>query len=331
VAWLLDGMGTEVAMPRGRLYIADTEDWLARIECVSANAEVDVYLNDIHARRMVRVAPMNRQSTPCVVGHVTIDGAFAIENPDGRGLTAISRQTVLYQPSQPIPHLFKARTRLRSVGYKIDCTRLEQMLGGDPPAVLRTFLDGTALDGKLIEAPNNRLLRNVARQLFMPGLNGPLRRLMMEGLVSQLLALQVMAASQTPTRRRRSLTSRQRTAVQEARERLVGDMRNPPSLGEVAAAVGLTQKKLNAGFRELFGATAFEILRDERLEHARRALEERALSLKEVSFRVGYEHVSNFVHAFRDRFGAPPAQYLANLQNEKQSRSTEHPSKLQTA
>jgi AraC-like DNA-binding protein len=34
------------------------------------------------------------------------------------------------------------------------------------------------------------------------------------------------------------------------------------------------------------------------------------VSLKEVSFRVGYNHVSNFVSAFTARYDAPPRQYL---------------------
>jgi AraC-like DNA-binding protein len=63
----------------------------------------------------------------------------------------------------------------------------------------------------------------------------------------------------------------------------------------------------------MFGATVFEVLRNERLEHARQALEEGTVSLKEVSFRVGYNHVSNFVHAFRARYDAPPRQYLEGM------------------
>jgi AraC-like DNA-binding protein len=38
-------------------------------------------------------------------------------------------------------------------------------------------------------------------------------------------------------------------------------------------------------------------LRNRRLEHARQALEADAISPKELSRRVGYNHVSSFVHA----------------------------------
>jgi AraC-like DNA-binding protein len=92
--------------------------------------------------------------------------------------------------------------------------------------------------------------------------------------------------------------------------RLLADMRRPPSLDEVALAVGLTEKRLNAGFQMLFGTTVFESLRNERLEHARIALQSEEMSLKEVSFRGGYNHVTNFVSVFTARYGAPPRQYL---------------------
>lgn len=87
-------------------------------------------------------------------------------------------------------------------------------------------------------------------------------------------------------------------------------MGHPPTLGELARMVGLNEKRLNEGFKLLFGATVFEILRNERLEHACIALQSGMIALKAVSFRVGYNHVGNFVSGFTRRYGAPPRQYL---------------------
>jgi AraC-like DNA-binding protein len=142
-------------------------------------------------------------------------------------------------------------------------------------------------------------------------LNGPLRTLMMEGAVIQLLALQAAAAQQQRrSRDRRELSARERDAVHEARRRLLADMHQPPTLGELAVGAGLGEKRLNQGFRQLFGATVFDLLRNERLAHARNVLLAEQVSLKDVAFRVGYNHVSNFITAFTARYGAPPRQYL---------------------
>ena len=51
-------------------------------------------------------------------------------------------------------------------------------------------------------------------------------------------------------------------------------------------------------------------LAQRRLEHARVALKEGDLSIKLVAFRVGYNHVTNFINAFTARYGVPPRAYL---------------------
>jgi AraC-like DNA-binding protein len=38
-------------------------------------------------------------------------------------------------------------------------------------------------------------------------------------------------------------------------------------------------------------------------------LQEGSLPIKEITFRLGYAHVSNFTTAFTKRYGAPPADY----------------------
>jgi len=59
-------------------------------------------------------------------------------------------------------------------------------------------------------------------------------------------------------------------------------------------------------------------LRNERLDHARLAFHSGAVTLKEVSFRVGYNHVTNFINAFTQRYGAPPRQSLVRPPRRRQ-------------
>lgn len=106
------------------------------------------------------------------------------------------------------------------------------------------------------------------------------------------------------------LTAVERARVRLARERLLHDLRMPPDLESLALDVGLPPKRLNRGFRELYGTTVFNHLRDARLEAARAALEEGTpLSLKQLAWTLGYGQVSNFVTAFRRRFGVSPGSY----------------------
>jgi len=73
-----------------------------------------------------------------------------------------------------------------------------------------------------------------------------------------------------------------------------------------AVEVGLSLKCLLHGFKEMYGETPVQLLRRERLSLARRLVEEDRLPLKEVAWRVGYHHVTNFVNAFSAEYGVPP-------------------------
>jgi AraC-like DNA-binding protein len=134
-----------------------------------------------------------------------------------------------------------------------------------------------------------------------------LLRVFLEGAFAQLFALQADALGASTSGRPVEGT---RTAIEEARRILVADMAAPPSLAGLARSVGLTEKALSAGFRDAFGATVFETLRNERLEHARLALADQQLPLKLIAARVGYSHVNNFIAAFTARYGAPPRRYV---------------------
>jgi AraC-like DNA-binding protein len=218
----------------------------------------------------------------------------------------------MFRPSRrAAAYSLKAGTRFHSAGYGLDIERIVRLFDGEVPPVLHPLLEREVDRTHTVSTRGDRRLRYLAGSLFGHGLNGPLRTLMMEGAVIQLLAVQAAEAAEQPRpRQQRSFTTQERDAVHEARGRLLADMRRPPTLGELAVGVGLSEKRLNAGFRLLFGATAFEVLRNERLAHAHAVLQAEPVPLREVAQRVGYNDVSNFVNAFAQRYGAPPRQYL---------------------
>lgn len=297
----------ECVVPPLPRFVVDDETWRADVERIDLAPGLRLYLNDILVRRPVRAAPMQRPAGEFVVGQVALEGRLdLVFEPDAIART--TRDTALFYrvPDRSPLHAFEAGQRFRSAGYAIPIDRLERLLGDTLPEAVRPLLDAArGEEPRIVSVRNRRAMQDVARRLFACDLEGPLRRLMMEGAVLQLLALQASAAGAVTPRRGLGLSARERAATYEARERLVSDMRNPPSLAALAAAVGLSEKRLNAGFRELFNTTVFEVLRDVRLEHARKALGE-GVSLKVIAHRVGYGHVSNFIHAYRTRFGAPP-------------------------
>jgi AraC-like DNA-binding protein len=302
---LLHEPAGEVAMATGSRFEVDDERWSGSVERLVVSPGLHVLLNDLRPHRDFGVKPVDTPIADPLVGQVMLDGQVGLDFGDGSRVVVAASHMMLYRsPGAPPTYRLSGGSRFRSVAYQADPGRIVRSLGIDLPTALRHA-----------SARTNRRMLAIAERMFSTDLNGPLRRMMLEGTSLHLLALQAAAASRpAPARPVAVLSPREREVVHEARRRLLADMRDPPTLGEVAQAVGLAERRLGAAFRLEFGAGPFEVLRDHRLDHARQALEQGAASLKDVARRVGYNHVSNFVHAFRARYGAPPRQFVDSQQ-----------------
>lgn len=82
----------------------------------------------------------------------------------------------------------------------------------------------------------------------------------------------------------------------------------PPTIEELAKAVGLNRNKLCAGFFAEYGVTIHELARELRLQKALTLLQEGGVSITEVAHQVGYGHSSNLSTAVKRRFGVSPKQ-----------------------
>jgi AraC-like DNA-binding protein len=168
----------------------------------------------------------------------------------------------------------------------------------------------------LLKVPATAHLLRAANRMFANPFAGALREVYLEGLALQLFAIQSAAVSGDGKRRTSQLFSTaERKSLKAARGRLLADLANPPTAAEIAAAARMSERRLNAGFKTLFGTTMFETLRNERLEHARLVLEKELVPLKLVAERVGYRHVTNFINAFAARYGTPPGQFAGARAN----------------
>ena len=312
VEWLLREATDERTLRMGTRAVIDDERWRASIERIEIGPGLRVFLHDVAARRDLTVEASTDRTDQWMASQVTIAGRADIDFLDGQRTHTTADQALLFRPARGrAAYSLKAGSTFHSLGYSLDIERVRRLFDGTPPAVLQPLLEPDVAESRIAAMRGDRLMRNLASGLFARGLNGPLRILMLEGAVIQLLAIQAAAAGQAdPPQRREAFSPRERVAVEEAREMLLADMRHPPTLGELAAAVGLSEKRLNAGFRAVLGTTVFETLRNERLEHARLALETGEVSLKEAAFRVGYNHPTNFINAFTARYGASPGRYV---------------------
>ena len=139
------------------------------------------------------------------------------------------------------------------------------------------------------------------------------RRICLEGLALELIAH--LIAVDTQPKAPPVLRPSDREKIYHAREILIRDLENPPTLFELARCVGLSHTKLNRGFRKIFDTTAFGYLRQQRIERGRLLLEEGMMNVAEVAYAAGFSSPSHFAKAFLKYFGAQPGIYLKEILN----------------
>jgi AraC-like DNA-binding protein len=291
----------------------DNDDWRGTVEQIEVSPTLHVHRLEAEARRDIDIEPWTGCPGSFLASQVVIEGQAAMTLGERATERARRDCALLFRaPDQRVVYRLKKGARLVMAGYALAIDRVAPLLDGEVPPALRPLLEPGTAEVRSLSHPASPALRAIAGDLFAPGLNGALRRLTAEGAALHLLALQAAAVARQSSLSRDAtdLTPREREAAREAHRLLLADLREPPSLDALAAAVGLGRKRLNTIFRRAFGATVFELLKRERLERACLALAAGGVTLKQAAFSVGYDHVTNFISAFRARFGAPPVQFI---------------------
>ncbi|WP_421280252.1 helix-turn-helix transcriptional regulator [Aeromonas taiwanensis] len=78
------------------------------------------------------------------------------------------------------------------------------------------------------------------------------------------------------------------------------------TLADIAGTLGMSISTLQRAARKELGMSLQRYLRVRKLQEARARLEERSLSLQGAAAHAGYDHVANFITAFRKQFGFSP-------------------------
>ncbi|XLS30570.1 helix-turn-helix domain-containing protein [Flavobacteriaceae bacterium M23B6Z8] len=87
----------------------------------------------------------------------------------------------------------------------------------------------------------------------------------------------------------------------------IGSMESIPSL---AKRVGLNQNTLQNGFKHLYKTSVNEYIRNYRIEKAKDLLENSALNITEITYKIGINSRSYFSKLFKEKYGISPKRYL---------------------
>jgi AraC-like DNA-binding protein len=159
--------------------------------------------------------------------------------------------------------------------------------------------------------PSIQMLTIVQQILTCP-YQGIAKQMYLQGKVLELFALQIdLLQSNQGNLPSYRLDRKTIDCVYQAQDILRANLENPPSMVELAQQVGISDRTLRRGFREIFGTTVVGYLCDQRLEVAERMLRQKKDSVAAVANDVGYASATRFAAAFKRKFGITPRECIA--------------------
>jgi len=191
---------------------------------------------------------------------------------------------------------------LRCALLQFDLDFVENEFGAQM-AALQGLVQG---DAGLWVRPANAALCTLALQLAEPPVAGNLHRLYLAGKALELAAVALEAVMTAVPARPARVPQRTAGRIREARDILLSQLQDPPSLAELARMTGLNPTNLTSGFRQLFGDSVFGYLQEQRLQRAHALIASGDMTVAEAAFEVGYTP-AHFSSLFRKRFGMPPS------------------------
>jgi AraC family transcriptional regulator, transcriptional activator of the genes for pyochelin and ferripyochelin receptors len=199
--------------------------------------------------------------------------------------------------------------RVVSVNVHIEPYIFQQWSGetcGDFPSLLRPA------DQRYFErsgTPTAAMQMAVQAILHCP-FQGLTQRLYLESKVWELMALLLEDLRTTPDQAGvPALKPDDVERIHYASKLLRRQITQPPSLMELARAVGINDHKLKVGFRQVFGTTVFGYLHEYRMERSRQLLESGDLSVTAAAGAVGFASRGHFAAAFRRKYGVNPGVF----------------------
>ena len=112
--------------------------------------------------------------------------------------------------------------------------------------------------------------------------------------------------------------------VEAACRILEQNLRQPPTLDELASMIGTHRHRLSELFKRAFGTTVYAWLRERRISQAAEWLESSEMSIQSIADELGFSTSGNFSTSFKERFGVTPSDYRRTLFDSRKLKAAPH-------
>ncbi|WP_299129055.1 AraC family transcriptional regulator [uncultured Winogradskyella sp.] len=141
---------------------------------------------------------------------------------------------------------------------------------------------------------------------------GMIRIMQIEGLVYQILSMHMLQHNREVNNKTLSTTllKRELKLIRAYAKKIEQNICVAYTLEDIAHDTGLTQAKLQEGFKLLYNRTVTEYIRHARLEVARDYMTSTEMNISEIVYSIGFSSRSYFSKIFKDKFGISPSEFL---------------------
>ena len=247
--------------------------------------------------------------------HFCQKGSGYLEFNEGTYQLPLMPKTVnlLYNPSKPLPIDLKLSNYSSVVSLVISIKKFHGLFSEDADHI--HFLSPDNNTKKYYDTRNiTPAMSVVLSQILEAKIHDSIKPLYFKGKVYELLSLFFNKNEDTDVEQCPFLVDEENVRkIRKAKEIILNQMTEPPTLQGLASEIGLNVKKLKEGFKQIYGETVFGYLLDFKMNEARSMLDTKQYNVNEISIKLGYSTSSHFISAFKKKFGTTPKKYLMSV------------------
>lgn len=241
---------------------------------------------------------------------------FLFNNGSYRLGLAEENSLILYNPQRDLPIDLELKPKAWMVSIVISIKRFHSLFSEEADYI--SFLKIENKDKKYYQdARMSPSMVIVLNQLANFNVAPTIKNLYYKAKSYELLSLYFNRTEDANTENCPFLSDEENVLkIRKAKDIVIANMAEPPSLQELSNQIGLSLKKLKEGFKQIYGDSVYAFLFDYKMESARKLLNTGEYNVNEVGLKLGYSTSSHFIAAFKKKFGTTPKKYLMSLSTE---------------
>ena len=235
------------------------------------------------------------------------EGSYALELREEKSL-------LFYNPQKELPLNLELAPQSWMISVLVSIKKFHSLFSSEAEYI--PFMSDDNQDKKYYnEAQISPSMAIVLSQMFNYNLNPSIKNLYYKAKGYELLSLYFNRTEDPNAEQCPFLVDEDNVMkIKKAKEIIIANMAEPPSLQKLADEIGLNLKKLKMGFKQIYGDTVYGFLFDYKMDYARKLLDSGSYNVNEVGLKIGYSTGSHFIAAFRKKYATTPKKYLMGLQ-----------------